>query len=104
MRAAILLVLVGCAEPVICDDAPPTTWDNFGAGFITENCQSCHASTSSNRYDAPVDVLFDGEDDLWEHSADILNVATGDRPIMPPRGGVSEADRERLEILLQCSQ
>lgn len=104
MTALFLLALIGCADPDICEDAPPTTWDNFGAGFVTENCQSCHASTSTDRNNAPVDVTFDSEDDLWEHSVDVLDVATGDRPRMPPQGGVSDAERERLAILLQCSQ
>ncbi|MFT6145500.1 MAG: cytochrome c5 [Myxococcota bacterium] len=104
MRGVLLLALVGCSEPPICDDAPPTTWDNFGAGFVTENCQSCHASTSIDRNGAPETVTFDSEDDLWANSPDVLDVTTGDLPRMPPQGGVSDSERERLEVLLQCSQ
>jgi len=31
-------------------------------------------------------------------------VATGDAPTMPPRGGLSPLDRERLEIWLVCGE
>ena len=89
---ALLLALAGCAEPDAggdsadpagadaCADAPVTTWDNFGAGFVTENCQACHASTAPDRHDAPPDVTFDTEDDALRWGDRILARVTGDDP------------------------
>ena len=36
-----------------CADAPVVTYETFGAGFLLENCQSCHASTAPDRKGAP---------------------------------------------------
>ncbi len=68
MRGLTLLALVcGCSggEPAVddCADAPVTSWDNVAAGFLTQNCQGCHASTAPDRHDAPADVTFDTEED-----------------------------------------
>ncbi len=111
MRGAALLVvaIAGCDGgggtddlSETCDGAPVTTWDNFGAGFLTENCQPCHASTSPDRQGAPEDVVFDTEEHVWSVAPAILEMATGEDPLMPPRGGVSEEDRYRLEVWLTC--
>lgn len=85
-----------------CADAPVVTYDNFGKGFLTESCQSCHASTSPNRNGAPESVVFDTEADVAAHADTILLVATGDAPRMPPEGGVSDDDRYLLEVWLTC--
>ncbi|MEQ1503657.1 MAG: hypothetical protein ABMB14_15570, partial [Myxococcota bacterium] len=77
----------GTGDP--CADAPITTWDNFGAGFVTQHCDTCHASTTPNRHDAPVDVTFDDEDQVWAWADRILARAAGDEATMPPQGGVS---------------
>ena len=108
----LLLAAVACdvgegdatdALPEACNGAPITTWDNFGAGFVTENCQPCHASTAPNRQGAPEDVRFDTEEDVWSLAPAILERATGEEPTMPPRGGVTEDDRYRLEVWLTCA-
>jgi uncharacterized membrane protein len=92
------------AVDALCDGAPVTTWDNFGAGFLKENCQPCHASTVAveDRQFAPVAVTFDTEADVWPLADRILARATGDAPTMPPRGGVTDDDRDRLEVWLTC--
>jgi len=98
----------GAVEPIMveppdwCAEAPVTTWNNFGQGFLVENCQPCHASTSVDRHDAPESVTFDTPDEVADHRARILVKATGDAPDMPPAGGVSEEDRARLEAWLLC--
>jgi len=89
--------------PDWCADAPITTWNNFGEGFLVENCQPCHASTSVDRHDAPLSVTFDSPNEVAAHRARILVNATGDEPEMPPAGGVSEEDRARLEAWLSCA-
>ncbi len=85
-----------------CDGVPLLTWGNFGSGFVTENCQGCHASTSVNRHDAPEEVTFDTASQVWARAEDVLEQTTGDDPAMPPQGGVEDADRTRLEWWLRC--
>jgi len=85
-----------------CADAQTVTWASWGQGFLLEACQGCHASTSTNRYDAPEDVVFDTVDDAWNHAARILARAAADPPTMPPMGGTTEDDRTRLQWWLLC--
>ncbi len=111
MRWLALLLLAAC-EPIDggpgtvtdaeCADAPATTWDNFGAGFVTQNCQGCHASTAVNRLGAPDDVVFDTEEDTLRWADRILDLAASEAPTMPPRGGVSDDDRYRVRVWLGC--
>lgn len=107
------LALAACdssviVDPIIepapdwCDEAPVTTWNNFGAGFLTENCQPCHASTAVDRHNAPETMVFDTPEDVLLRKVGILRMATGDDPQMPPAGGVSDEDRARLEAWLRC--
>ena len=88
----------------LCEDVPTLTWNNFGNGFMLENCQGCHASTAANRYGAPEGVYFDTVDDTWTHASRILTIATGDDPSMPPQGGVLEDDRTKLSWWLSCAE
>jgi hypothetical protein len=87
-----------------CEGVPVLTWNNWGAGFMIENCQGCHASTvtGERRQHAPTDIVFDTPALVWEWSTAILDVATGEDAVMPPQGGVSEIDRARLGWWLQC--
>ena len=86
-----------------CDDVATVTYNNFGQGFMTENCQGCHASTAPNRYGAPEEVSFDAVEDCWTWVDRILARSTGDSPSMPPQGGVSDDDRIRLSWWLRCA-
>lgn len=104
-------MLLACADgeedtavDALCDEAPVTTYDNFGQGFMLQHCQSCHASSSENRYDAPEDVTFDDQAQVQEQADRILARVTGEQPSMPPQGGVEEADRLRLEQWLSCTE
>lgn len=85
-----------------CADAPTLAWANFGEGFMRESCQGCHASTAPDRHDAPEDVTFDTAEQCWAWAEEILETATGADPTMPPRGGVTDDDRTRLEWWLRC--
>lgn len=105
MLLALLLACTG-ADPVDtgpCADAPTVTWETFGAGFVAENCQSCHASTTANRNGAPESVVFDTVDDVWALRDDVLDAAAVDPPTMPPLGGTTEDDRALLTIWLTCA-
>jgi hypothetical protein len=89
-------------DPEFCDDAPVVSWSNFGRGFLLEACQGCHASTASERFGAPDDVVFDTESISWAQADRILARATGEYSSMPPLGGTSEIDKLRLEYWLRC--
>ncbi len=85
-----------------CDDAPVVTWDNFGDGFVTENCQTCHSSTTENRNGAPPTVVFDTREETLAQADAILRAVTSDAPTMPPQGGVSDDDRTLVSYWLTC--
>lgn len=88
------------ADP--CDDAPVVTWDNYGQAILTEHCQSCHASTTNDRYGAPEAVIFDTHEDALMFKARILAVTDPDARTMPPAVALEEIDYERLRIWLTC--
>lgn len=90
------------ADPA-CADAPTVTWNSFGAGFILENCQGCHASTAPDRFGAPDAVVFDTLTDCWDQADRILARAAGVSPTMPPQGGTTEDDRTLLTWWLTCA-
>lgn len=98
------------AESGICANAPVETFETFGSGFLLENCQSCHASTSTNRNGAPGDVVFDDGDGVpsvgaaWTWAERILARAATDTPTMPPMAGTTEDDRQRLTWWLTCAE
>lgn len=87
-----------------CAAAPVVTYETFGSGFMTQNCQTCHASTSPDRNDAPEEVTFDTVEDCWTWSERILARAAGEAPTMPPMGGTTADDRYKLEVWLTCAE
>jgi uncharacterized membrane protein len=105
----LLFALLGCSGAAVddsadaCADAPIVTYETFGAGFLTENCQTCHASTTADRRGAPEDVTFDTVDEAWAWKDRILARAAADPPDMPPLGGTTEDDREKLVWWLECA-
>ena len=111
--SAIASIAVGCgesgeeedlqsAEELCGEEVPSITWETFGKGFMTTHCQGCHASEAPNRKGAPPEVSFDDEADTLEQSIAILNATTSESPTMPPNGGPSEEDRQRLVLWLTC--
>ena len=101
-----LLACTGAEDTAvdICADAPVVTYETFGAGFLTENCNSCHAVSSTNRNGAPDDVSFDDVDTAWTWKTRILARTLSDPPGMPPQGGTTDDDRTLLEIWLTCAE
>ena len=85
-----------------CDEAPLVDWVNFGEGFFVQNCNGCHHSATPDRYGAPEDVIFDTADDVWAQKGMVLGTAGGESPTMPPNGGSTVTQREKLQIWLQC--
>ncbi len=110
MRVALLSLLVGCstvpsgADSAGCADAPLLTYDNFGRGFLTQNCQPCHATAAPDRHGANPSVTFDSYEDVVLEWDAIAAMATGDDPAMPPAGGILDEDREKLAIWLACGE
>ena len=108
-RGAILFVLAASAcamDPELdafCAESPVVTWDNFGSSFVTENCQTCHAQASENRNGAPKNVVFDTEEETLAWSDRILDRVASDTPTMPPQGGVTDDDREFVDVWLSCA-
>ncbi|MDG1482500.1 MAG: hypothetical protein P8R54_23115 [Myxococcota bacterium] len=101
-------VVDSSTEPVVspgpCEDVPTVTYSSFGEGFMTENCQGCHASTAADRYGAPEGVTFDTVKEVWLWQERILARSVGDNISMPPAGGVSKDDRTKLEWWLTCAE
>lgn len=90
------------AAPDACSEGPVVTYDNFGAGFLTQHCTSCHAATAPDRHEAPADVVFDTEEEALAWADRILARAASDPTTMPPQGGTSEDDRALLALWLGC--
>lgn len=101
--AVVVLLWSGCGS-VDCEEAPVVTWNNFGQAFVTEHCQTCHASSAPDRYDAPEGVTFDSVEDLQAVADAVLARATGPEADMPPLGGPSEEERYLLETWLVCHE
>ena len=112
MRFLLLIPLLACSNqgaedsgsPGVCDTAPPVNYINFGEGFLMENCQGCHASTAPNRYGATEGVIFDTVEDAWIWRDRILARALDETNPMPPAGGVSVDNLDRLQWWLDCAE
>jgi uncharacterized membrane protein len=107
MRAALLALLVGCADqPMeLSDMSCPTqgtqlTYDNFGQNFVGQWCNHCHANSSSG---APGSYKFDSRVDIQKHAARIFVRAAGPNTTMPPGpDDPPELDRDQLAEWLAC--
>ena len=102
MPLVALLASCEVEQEIDCKEAPLVTYETFGRGFLTQHCQPCHSSESIDRNEAPDDVTFDTIDDVAFWQYDIVDLATGGNPQMPPQGGVSDDDRVLLAIWLEC--
>lgn len=88
-----------------CQGVPLVNYATFGQGFLTANCQGCHASTSPERYGAPEWVVFDTVQDAWTWKDRILELVPGKAGArMPPAGGITEEDQQRLRWWLLCAE
>ena len=88
-----------------CVHTPPLSWDNFGEGFMEQNCLGCHSSylSGEERHGAPEGVDFNTYADVitWVDRIDAR--ATGEDADMPPGGSVSAEDKALLEEWLLCA-
>ena len=86
-----------------CADTPLVTWSTFGQGFMTNYCQGCHGSETLNRYGAPTAVTFDTLDQVKSYQDRLLDLIVGSKATMPPGGGISHSDAERLIVWITCA-
>lgn len=86
------------------NDCTDLTWDNYGQGYVRSWCAGCHSSALSGdeREGATVGVDFDSHAGVLDHVDRIIDRGTGDAPTMPPVGGSSEDERERVLEWLEC--
>lgn len=103
MRVLPLLLLVGCADG---EEAPDTagcspSWESFGQAFVIEYCDACHAATAPERHGAPESVTFDTEEEAvsWLERM----VVRVEARQMPPGGGITEPEIERLKAWADCA-
>jgi hypothetical protein len=88
-----------------CENGPVVTYDTFGRGFLAGYCNGCHGAAVVDRQGAPPDVVLDDRDVVSAYGDRILaRVLPEDEglPAMPPAGGVTPEDSERLIVWLTC--
>ena len=106
MRAAVLLFLVACDQPLELSEmeCPPAgttlTYESFGQRFMGDYCNECH---SNARAGAPSGYKFDTHDQIKKHAARIFVRAAGPNDTMPPGpDDPPELDRDQLAEWLAC--
>lgn len=112
MLLALVLACLPAAPPGVDDGAGDTatdpcdayTWETVGGPFMLTWCAPCHAAAlpAPRRQGAPADVNLHTEQATLSHGPRVLARATGPAASMPPRGGPSDDDRERLATWIQC--
>jgi hypothetical protein len=88
-----------------CERGPVVTYDTFGRGFMAAYCNGCHGSTVIDRRGAPPGILLDDRETVSMLSDRIFARVLppdGSAPTMPPAGGITPDDRERLVVWLSC--
>lgn len=97
----IVLWMLGCgAQTSIEEECSPLYYENFGAGFMTEYCQGCHAQGAIDREGAPVDIYFDAFADVLMHKETIIDELQEEQ--MPPAGGIPLEERDAAIEWLKC--
>lgn len=110
MKRALLVMLAACdPAPMTIDqmqcppDGTTLTYDNFGAQFMTDHCNSCHSAEYAARHGAPDSYRFDTLDEVRMRAARIFVDAAGPNTSMPPGPYDPPPDeRDRLAQWLVC--
>ena len=101
----VLLALIGCEENTqkMCEESP-WTYENTGEIFMLNWCTSCHHSelTGDSRGGATDGVNLNGFENVAAFLDRIDAVALSDSPTMPPSGGPTEAELDRMREWLTC--
>jgi uncharacterized membrane protein len=81
----------------------PLTYENFGAEFFAQWCESCHAASSTNRNGAPPNVTFDTQAEVIQWKDRIYARAADDNTSMPlGPNGPDTTTRFQLGDWLAC--
>lgn len=104
MRRALVLLALGCGGPTAIDEAEcpadsALTYASFGADFLAEHCQGCHAGDAERRRGAPVGFTFDTLDDVRRHRVRIFERAAAGNASMPP--GPDDPPRAARDLLAE---
>ena len=102
----IWFFLFGCSSSqedsaLECDSESTPIYSDWVEGFLSSKCQSCHASTSANRYGAPEDIYFDTEEAALYWLEDIERTVI-QTPSMPPSAGVRDEELLLLQQWIDC--
>jgi len=88
-----------------CETSSVITYDTFGRGFLAAYCNGCHGGAVANRQGAPGSIVFDtaqGASMFADRIAVRVLDDDDELPPMPPAGGVTPDDRERVRVWLTC--
>ena len=87
-----------------CPQGSFLTYENFGGPFMLSYCNTCHSSRllADMRQGSPIDVNFDGIDDIREWAPIIWVRAADQNMNMPPVGPPDDEERARLGEWLAC--
>ena len=86
--------------PACPDGGTELTYDNFGQAFFATHCTDCHAAGSGQgeAESKPFETLADIQADIEEIYAE----AGGANDTMPPGGGPTAEERDKLAEWLSC--
>lgn len=109
----LLASLLGCglgAQPSDTFDAcatreVPLSYANFGEPFLERHCTGCHGThlSGDRRFDAPPGVDLDSLESARLYKDRIqARVLDPEFPQMPPGGGPTELELQRLQEWLDC--
>lgn len=98
----MLIWILACGTPndVQEEECSSFYYENFGVGFMTENCQGCHAQQAIDRQGAPQDISFDDVSSILEHRDAVVYEI--EEETMPPAGGIPQEERDAALEWLNC--
>jgi uncharacterized membrane protein len=106
VRPGIALLFLGCTAPAELADEPcppggtALTYANFGADFLAEHCNTCHATGADG---APAAYRFDSPEQVRDLADRIFIRAAGPNVTMPPGPDDPPGEqREQLAEWLAC--
>jgi len=87
-----------------CPDDSFLTYENFGGPFMLSYCTTCHSSRllADMRQGSPIEINFDGIEDIRDQADRIWIRAADQNQTMPPVGPPEDLDRMRLGEWLAC--
>jgi len=99
--------IAGCAidsdairiEEFECPQDSDLSYGNFGAAFVDEHCQECHASLAENRHGAPRTFTFDTVEQVRNRRSRMFVRAATSNDSMPP--GPDDPPLEARELFAE---